>query len=53
MTAIQIRDQAELETKVKGRFTKVSIVSYRGPSIMVIAFYVYLPWGQCLFSIMF
>ena len=45
----------ELETKVKRRFVKVSIVSYSRPSLMIIApasqFHVYLPWGQHLFSI--
>ena len=46
----------ELETKVKRRFAKVSIVSYSRPSLMIIApasqFHVYLPWGQRPFSIM-
>ena len=45
----------ELETKVKQRFAKVSIVSYSCPSLMIIAsasqFHVYLPWGQRPFSI--
>ena len=45
----------ELETKVKWRFAKVSIVSFSRSSFMIIAlasqFYVYLPWSQCPFSI--
>ena len=45
----------ELQTKVKRRFTKVRIVSYCRPSLMIIVsasqFYIYLPWGQRLFSI--
>ena len=45
----------ELETKVKRRFTKVSIVSYIRLALMIIAsasqFHVYLPWGQRPFSI--
>ena len=45
----------ELETKAIGRFAKVSIVSYNRPSLMIIVsasqFHVYLPWGQCPFSI--
>ena len=47
--------QLELETKVKRRFEKVSIVSYSRPSLMIITlasqFHIYLTWGQCLFSI--
>ena len=39
----------------KVRFAKVIILSYSRPSFMIIAsasqFHVYLPWGQCLFSI--
>ena len=46
--------RVELETKVKQRFTKVSILSH-SPSLMIIAsasqFHVYLPWGPCPFSI--
>ena len=42
----------ELETKVKRRFAKVSIVSYSRLSLMIIAsvsqFHIYLPWAQCL-----
>ena len=34
----------------------VSIVSYSRPSLMIIVsrtqFHVYLPWGQCLFSVL-
>ena len=45
----------ELETKVKRRFPKVSIVSYSRPSLMIIAlqtqFHVERPWGQHPFSI--
>ena len=45
----------ELETKVKRRFAKGSIVSYSHLSLMIIVpvsqFYFYLPWGQRLFSI--
>ena len=45
----------ELETEVNRRFTKVSLVSYSHPPLMIIAsasqFHVYLPWGQCPFSI--
>ena len=45
----------ELETKVKQRFAKVSIVSYSRTSLMIIAsayqFRIYLPWGQHLFNI--
>ena len=44
----------ELVTKAIRRFAKVSIVSY-SPSLMIIVsasqFHVYLPWGQCPFSI--
>ena len=47
--------QLELETKVKRRFEKVSIVSYSHTSLMIIApvsqFHVYLPWGQRPFSL--
>ena len=47
--------QLELETKVKWRFEKVSIVSCSRPSLMIITlasqFHVYLPWGQRPFSI--
>ena len=39
----------ELETKVKRRFAKVSLVFYFCPSLMIIAsasqFHIYLPWG--------
>ena len=49
------RVRVELETRVKQRFMKVSIVSYSHLSLMIIAsrtqFHVYLPWGQGLFSI--
>ena len=49
------RGGVELETKAIQRFTKVSIVSYSRPSLMIIAsatqFHVYLPWGQRPFSI--
>ena len=42
----------ELETRVKRRLAKVSVVSY--VSLMIIAsvsqFHVYLPWGQHPFS---
>ena len=45
----------ELETKVKQRFRKVSIVSYSRPSLMIIAsasqFHFYLQWGERPFSI--
>ena len=45
----------ELEKKAIRRFAKVSIVSHSCPSLMMIAsashFHVYLPWGQCPFSI--
>ena len=45
----------ELETKVKQRFAKVSIVSYICLSLMIIGsasqFHVHLPWGQRRFSI--
>ena len=45
----------ELETEDKRRFAKFSIVSYSRLSLMIIAlasqFYIYLPWSQCLFSI--
>ena len=45
----------ELETKAIRRFSEVSIVSYSRPSLMIIAsasqFHVYIPWGQCPFSI--
>ena len=44
----------ELESKVKRRFAKVSIVSYSRLFLMIIAsasqFHVYLPWGQHPFS---
>ena len=44
-----------LETEVKRRFVKVSIVSYSRPSLMITAsvsqFHVYLPWIQRPFSI--
>ena len=39
----------ELQTKVKRRFAKVSIVFYSFPSLMIIAlgtqFHIYLQWG--------
>ena len=55
-TQSQLLDSVlELETNVKRRFAKVSIVSYSRPSLMVIAsasqFHVFLPWGQFPFSI--
>ena len=47
--------RVELETKVKRRFVKVSIVSYSHPFLMIIAlasqFHIYLPWVQRQFSI--
>ena len=52
---IELAGLVELETKVKRRFGKDSIVSYIRLSLMLIAlasrFHVYLPWGQRLFSI--
>ena len=54
-TAAPVTSPLELATKAIRRFAKVSIVSYNRPSLMIIVlvsqFYVYLPWGQCLFSI--
>ena len=47
--------EVDLETEVKRRFAKVSIVSYSHPSLMIIApwtqFHVERPWGQRPFSI--
>ena len=42
--------QLEIETMVKRRFAKVSIVSYSRPSPMIIVsasqFHIYIPWSQ-------
>ena len=46
----------ELQTKVKRRFAKVSLVSYSRPSLMIVGVgvpisHLYLTWGQRPFSI--
>ena len=47
--------ELELEIKAIRRFARVSIVSYSRLSLMIIVsasqFHIYLPWGQCPFSI--